>query len=263
VSGRGTSGASARRGGQGGTALLVLLVALALGSSALAVARVGSQAEATTSTPVVMPSEAARPVTSLWFGDSIVEGCCRSSDRIPTMAQVAARRLGWAPPQVAAAGGTGYITERNVNGVRSGSYVERIAAAVEGSYYDVVVVAGGNNDDTAAFDPNAFRRAVRTVLEQVRTSLPEAQLVVLGPYSPDSTGYRAQRAIEQEEAARVGAVFIDQVGQGWMRGRTELLDPDDFHPNDAGHAHLGAQVAAALREALPSELTSAPVGPST
>ena len=245
------------------TALLVLLAALALGTSAMAVGKAGSQSEALTSAPVVEPSEAASPVTSLWFGDSIVEGCCRSSSKVPTMAQVAARRLGWAPPQIAAAGGTGYVTQRNLNGVRSGSYVERIAAAVEGSYYDVVVVAGGNNDDTAGFDPSAFRTAVRTVLDQVRTSLPEAQLVVLGPYSPDSTGYGAQRLIQQEEAARVGAVFIDQVGLGWMRGRTGLLDPDGFHPNDAGHAHLGAQVAAALREALPPELTSTSMGPPT
>jgi lysophospholipase L1-like esterase len=261
VSRRSTSEAVSRRGGQGATALLVLLVALALGTSAMALAKAGSQAEATTSAPLVVPSEAPRPVTSLWFGDSIVEGCCRSSSKVPTMAQVAARRLGWAPPQIAAAGGTGYITQRNLNGVRSGSYVERIAAAVEGSYYDVVVVAGGNNDDTDAFDATAFRNAVRTVLDQVRTSLPKTRLVVLGPYSPDSTGYRAQRAILQEEAARAGAVFVDQVGQGWMRGRTGLLDPDGFHPNDAGHAHLGAQVAAALREALPPEMTSASVGP--
>ncbi len=234
--------------------VLVLLLALAVGASAVAFQKAESRAGATASAVTVKPSEPARPVTSLWVGDSIVEGCCRSSSDVPTMAAVAARRLGWAPPQIAAAGGTGYITQRVLDGVRSGTYVERIAPAVEGSYYDVVVVAGGNNDDTAAFDPAQFRAAVRKVLEQVRSSLPEAELVVLGPYSPDGTGYLAQRRIEQEEAARVGAVFVDQVAQGWMRGGSRLLNSDGFHPNDAGHAHLGGRAAAALRQALPAEL---------
>ena len=247
----------ARQQGRKADLVLVLLIALAVGASVAAITKAQSRDGLTASAVAVEPSEAARPVTSLWFGDSIVEGCCRSSSTVPTMAAVAARRLGWALPQIAAAGGTGYTTQRNLDGVVSGTYVERIAPAVEGSYYDVVVVAGGNNDDNAAFDPVAFRTAVRTVLEQVRTSLPEAQLVVMGPYSPDGTGYRAQRAIQQEEAARVGAAWVDPVGQGWMRGRTRLLDPDGFHPNDAGHAHLGARAAAALRAVLPAELTAA------
>lgn len=241
-------------------AVLVLLLVLAVGASVVAVTRAQSRDGLTTSAVAVQPSATASPVTSLWFGDSIVEGCCRSSSAVPAMAAVAARRLGWAPPQIAAAGGTGYTTQRNLAGVTSGTYVERIAAAVEGSYYDVVVVAGGNNDDTPAFDPEAFRTAVRTVLDQIKTSLPEAHLVVMGPYSPDGAGYRAQRAIQQEEAARVGAVWIDPVGQGWMRGQTGLLDPDGFHPNDAGHAHLGARAAEALRAALPPELTAQGVG---
>ena len=236
-------------------AVLVLLLAVAVGASVFAVDKAQSRAGLTASAVVVEPSKTARPVTSLWFGDSIVEGCCRSSSNVPTMAAVAARRLGWAPPQIAAAGGTGYTTQRVLDGVTSGTYVERIPAAVEGSYYDVVVIAGGNNDDTATFDPTQFRTAVRTVLGQVRTSLPEAHLVVLGPYSPDGTGYAEQRAIEQQEAARVGAVFVDQVAQGWMRAGEALLTGDGFHPNDAGHAHLGAQAAAALSRALPADLT--------
>ena len=231
-------------------AALVLLLVLAVGASVVAVQRAGSRVELTASAVAVEPTATARPVTSLWFGDSIVEGCCRSSDTVPAMAAVAARRLGWAPPQIAAAGGTGYTTQRVLDGVRSGTYVERIAAAVEGSYYDVVVVAGGNNDDTDAFDPARFRTAVRTVLQQVRTSLPDAELVVLGPYSPDGTGYAQQRAIEQQEAARLGAVFVDPVAEGWMRGGEALLTDDGFHPDDAGHAHLGARAADALRRAL-------------
>lgn len=173
------------------------------------------------------------------------------------MAEEAARRLGWAEPVVAGAGGTGYLTARTIDGVRSGPYPERIAAAVEGASYDVVVIAGGNNDATDAFDPVAFRASVRAVLAQVRKSLPEAVLVVLGPYSPDGTGYVDQRRIEQQEAERVGAGYIDQVASGWMRAGPDLLHSDGFHPNDRGQALLGAKAAAALREVLPARLTAA------
>ncbi len=228
--------------------LLVALLALALVASSYAGSKAGARASTPATTSVGQPSAAARPVTSLWFGDSIVEGCCRSTSSVRSMAQEAASQLGWAEPQIAAGGGTGYLTARTLGDVRSASYPERIEAAVQSAYYDVVIVAGGNNDATASFDPVRFRSAVREVLAQVRANLPEAQMVVLGPYSPDGTGYDMQRTIEREEAARVGAAFIDGVALGWMRGRLDLLDGDGFHPNDAGHAHLGARVADALGE---------------
>lgn len=233
---------------------LLLLALLAIGSSAYAL---NAPAPVLAGPAVVTPSPPSTPVTSLWFGDSIVEGCCRSTQALPSMAQVAAAELGWQQPEVVGAGGTGYVTARTMDGVRVGPYPERIEAAVSGAYYDVVVIAGGNNDATKDFDPEPFRMAVRAVLQQVRTSLPQAKLVVLGPYSPTGFGYTKQRRIQFEEASRSGAAFIDQVAQGWMRGREDLLDGDGFHPNDEGQAHLGLRAAAALRAVLAPEMTSA------
>lgn len=235
---------------------LALLAVLAVASCAYALYGVGGRAESNGREVVALPTESRQAVTSLWFGDSIIEGCCRTIRNSPSIAEVATSRLGWAEPQIVGAGGTGYTTGRTMNGVRVGPYTERIEDAVDGAYYDVVVVAGGNNDAGPAFDPVAFRTAVRNVLGQARRSLPEAHLVVLGPYSPDGTGFVAQRAIQSEEAARIGATFIDQVARGWMRDRPELLHSDGFHPNDAGQSALGVQAAAALRELLPPDPTA-------
>ena len=256
-----TAAGQPRRRGLSRELWLVVLVALAVTATAYAVSRPQAQLQATGTSSVAVPTEAPRPVTSLWFGDSIVEGCCRSAAASPRMAEVAARRLGWAQPVVVGAGGTGYLTSRTRDGVRVGPYPERIKAAVDGAYYDVVVVAGGNNDATRAFDPAKFQAAVRTVLQQVRSSLPEAHIVLLGPYSPNGQGYVEQRRIERAEAQRAGAAFVDQVAQGWMRARPNLLHTDEFHPNDAGQTHLGVQVAAALREVLPADV--APRSPAT
>lgn len=253
---------SARSGrSRTGSVLLAVLAVLAVAVTAYAVSTSSTSARAGQSA-VVVPTPDPEPVTSLWFGDSIVEGCCRSNAATLTMAQTAARRLGWAAPAVVGAGGTGYVTSRTRSGVRVGPYPERITEAVDGAYYDVVVVAGGNNDDSADFDPVAFRAAVRTVLGQVRTSLPDAQLVVLGPYSPDGTGYAVQRQIELEEAERLGAIWVDQVAEGWMRDRPTLLASDGFHPNDAGQVELGVRAAEALRRTLPATVLAASPAPT-
>lgn len=235
---------------------LLLLAALSVALAGYALSDTGRPSRAAADTVVVTPSPPGRAVTSLWFGDSIIEGCCRTKRSSPSLSEVAASQLGWAEPQIVGAGGTGYVTSRTRDGVRVGPYTERIEAAVEGAYYDVVVIAGGNNDASPVFDREEFRTAVRSVLAQVRVSLPDAHIVVLGAYSPDGKGYVAQRIVQSEESLRIGATFIDQVARGWMRDRPELLHTDSFHPNDAGQYELGVRAAEALRELLPPELTA-------
>lgn len=231
-----------------------LLAAAVAAASLYALSATRGTAGASDAVVVAAPSASPRPVTSLWFGDGVTAGCCRSDPASAGMAEVAARRLGWAVPQVVGEAGTGFLTAAEADGVRTGPFPERIQAAVEDSYYDVVVVAGGNEDAGDGFDAGAFRAAVRTVLAQVRTSLPDAELVVLSAYSPDGRGLDELRGIQREESERVGAVFVDQVASGWMRGRPDLLHTDRFHPDDAGQVLLGARAASALREALPPPL---------
>jgi lysophospholipase L1-like esterase len=187
-------------------------------------------------------------VTSLWFGDSIVQGCCRTAPSSLNMAQVASKSLGWQVPQVQGFPGTGYTTKATVKGVTRPAYADNIAQYVDDAHYRVVIVAGGNNDARKGFSPEDFRAAVRATLQHVRHALPDAKLVVVGPYSPDGTGYTDQRTIEREEAARAGALFIDGIAPGWFKGQSALLAKDGFSPNDAGQAYLGIRVAAELKK---------------
>lgn len=204
-----------------------------------------------------LPSPPAPPVTSLWLGDSIVEGCCRERGSDPSMAAVAAGRLGWTA-DVRGLGGTGYTTRAIVNGVTRPTYAERVQSLVRDAYYDYVVIVGGNNDITPAYDALRFRTAVRRTFAEVRDELPRAQLVVVGPYSPTGTGAVEQRRILREEATAAGAaLFVDPIAEEWMAGRSNLLHEDGFHPSSAGQRYLGERLAQALQAGLNGEQAAA------
>jgi lysophospholipase L1-like esterase len=198
--------------------------------------------------PSVNAAVKGDPVTSLWFGDSIVQGCCRTNPSSLNMAEMAAATLGWQKPQVQGFPGTGYVKTAKVKGVTLPAYDKNIGQYLAGSHYKVVIIAGGNNDAQGAFSPVAFRTAVRSTLQQVRTALPDARLVVVGPYSPNSTGFAPQRLIEREEAARAKATFIDGIAGGWFKGLSQVIAKDGYSPNDTGQAYLGIRMAMELKK---------------
>jgi lysophospholipase L1-like esterase len=204
-----------------------------------------TSANPTSANPTGTPSG---PMTSLWFGDSIVAGCCRTESSARNMAQVASAALGWPTPQVHGFPGTGYTTSAKAEGKTARAYEDNIGQYVDGARYRVVIIAGGNNDARKGFSPGAFRAAVRSTFDHVRRALPDAKLVVLGPYSPSGTGYTIQRTIEREEAARVKASFVDGIDAGWFKGQSGLISKDGFSPNDAGQAYLGIRMGAELKK---------------
>jgi hypothetical protein len=85
-------------------------------------------------------------------------------------------------------------------------------------------------------------------LQEVKRTLPDTELVVVGPYSPNGTGYAVQRTIEREEAARFKATFIDGIAQGWFVNQPQLIAKDGFSPNDDGQAYLGIRMAMELKK---------------
>lgn len=194
----------------------------------------------TTTTPAAPPPPPATAgVRNLAFGDSIVEGCC-AAPAGGTVAEVWAKALGWAPPIVSGSGGTGYLTGGPVAG--RVPYPQRIGGVLDAHPgLDVLVIEGGGNDPEN--DLAAFRRAVAQTFAIARAKQPTAKIYVLGPYSPNGYGYDGKRQVLREEAARSGFPYVDQVEQQWMRGRSDLLWTDGFHPNGAGHAYLARRFA--------------------
>ncbi len=202
----------------------------------------GPTTSPTPSAPVSTTPTSGGRIINLAFGDSIIEGCC-GAEAGRTISEVWAAALGWSPPIRSAQGGTGYLTAGTQTG--KASYADRIGGVLE-AYpgLDVLVIEGGGNDPST--DLPAFRAAVASTFATARAKQPTARIYVLGPYSPNGSGYADKRAVLVEEAARAGYPFIDQIEQQWMKGRADLLTADNFHPNTAGHAMLGRRTAGEL-----------------
>jgi lysophospholipase L1-like esterase len=201
----------------------------------------------TVPTLTVTSGNPAAPTVGV-IGDSIAQGCCSSSSTTSTPVarpfwRVTAETLGWAEPAVDAQGGTGYLTAGAMTGHQP--YSARIGPFLDAHPgLQALVIEGGGNDP--ASDQIALTNAVTATFDTIKTKAPTAHVYVLGPYSPNGSGYAVQRSIISQSASAHGFVFVDQVAEGWMIGRSDLLWSGNFHPNEAGHDLLGRRLAGDL-----------------
>jgi lysophospholipase L1-like esterase len=122
---------------------------------------------------------------------------------------------------------------------------------------DVVVIAGGLNDSELVADgtvtPSQYRAEYDALIEAIRTNLPTARIVVLGPFCPGSpTSYRGVteiRDLNQAAARAAGVPFID-VFYFTDANRSGYVSRDNFHLNAAGHEYLGKKLGADLIQVL-------------
>lgn len=113
----------------------------------------------------------------------------------------------------------------------------------------IVVLAGGHNDER--YGPDRVADAADAVLDRLRTGLPNAVLVVIGPIWPDADPVDAMLALRDHlrlKARGVEAVFIDPIADGWFTGPNHgFIGADRIHPTAAGYRQIAALVLAALR----------------
>lgn len=113
----------------------------------------------------------------------------------------------------------------------------------------VVVIAGGHND--RRYGAPAADAAADALISRLRTALPHATLVIVGPIWQDGSPAASVVAIRDHlraEARAVGALFIDPIAGRWFAGTNHrFIGPDGTHPTNAGHRHIAALVLAALR----------------
>ena len=186
---------------------------------------------------------AADPLTAVFLGDSYTVG---AGDPAPDGGYVAtvARRLRWTA-RPAAQSGTGYVSDGRQPG-RSpyAGRLDEVAAAEP----DIVVVQGSTND--VGQPPDAVGRAAGELYEALRSRLPGARVVVLGPLSPpgvDPVGVRTVRDELAQAADAAELPFIDPIAEGWLSPPDGLF-ADPVHPNRAGYRQLAVDLSAALRE---------------
>lgn len=126
---------------------------------------------------------------------------------------------------------------------------------------DVVAVVIGSNDATHRTPPWAYRSDLRATLEGIRQAAPGARIVLAGiprfrgalraiePLIFLTDQYaRLLRPISRDEAQRVGAAYADLAGEvpGRIRGRTDVLSSDRFHPSVVGYEAWAEVIADAL-----------------
>ena len=129
---------------------------------------------------------------------------------------------------------------------------------------DVILVVIGSNDATHRTPPSRFRVDLRTTLERIRHAAPTARVALAGipafrgalrgvePLIFLADQYaRPLRAIARAEAARAGVAYADlarHVGP-LIRGRTDVLSSDEFHPSVVGYSAWADVIHEALAAA--------------
>lgn len=162
--------------------------------------------------------------------------------------------------------GTGLTVDAGGSASKKDVYLARLVADTAlVPAPDLVVVQGSTNDATAT--SGAIQTALAAVLAQVRTSWPQAFLVVTGVLQP--TGSLSAGNVTNNTALRTVAtgaggadLFIDAVADGWYSGTGNAGAPagtgnadvflmsDTVHPSQAAADFIGEMLAGYIGAAL-------------
>ena len=212
---------------------------------------------ATLSDPDVTPTTppaADDSVRASFLGGSLVGGL-GASDPERSFPVQTAKLMGWRA-DVEGQVETGYVSDgQGFPGAQplAQPFWQRVDEVVAADP-DVVVVQGGRAD-VEQHSLRDSKKGVRRTLTELRTELPDAELVVVGPFMPDGSTSQELEALRdaiRAEATRIGAAFVDPLGEGWITpdNADRFYDATGRTLNDEGHRYLAERLAdelAALR----------------
>jgi len=192
------------------------------------------------STPTSMapPPKIMTPKIMTVIGDSDTTGT--GGNTWPSLMSVRLRQDGIVTgAKVAAEGGAGYITPSS----RGLMFGELAARSVQ-PYDDLVIYFGSTNDGFPdGLNVQAATAAVNDTFAKTRATAPTAKLLVIGPAKPDPAPFTVElNDILRDQAARVGATFVDALGEKWLQDDPALVGPDRVHPSDAGQRYLADKI---------------------
>jgi lysophospholipase L1-like esterase len=224
--------------------LAAVVLSLALAATGCSV---GGPAPAADRGPHVTSAASMAPATqatAVFLGDSYTVGMGASATEAGYAERTAAL-MGWRAV-VLGQGGTGYVnpsasSDQSVYSGRLG----QVAAAEP----DVVVVQGSTNDAGRPWEE--IEAAATELYAGLRTVVPSARIVVLGPLSPpglDPGAVNDVRNALARAAFATGVPFIDPIAAGWLLPADGLY-ADPVHPDDDGYRELAEDLARALRTA--------------
>jgi lysophospholipase L1-like esterase len=223
-------------------------------SAGLSTAPAGCEAVAPTASPAApahpgadvsfAPMAAPHPRSSAVFlGDSYTSGYEGVGEGATGWPAIVSAAFGWRFSNLAVPG-TGFV-----NPGWTAEPMRTQLAEVIRLKPGVVVIAGGHND--RRYGADRASDAADDVIDRLRTALPNAILVVVGPIWQDGSPAPAIVGLRnhlRSKAAAVGALFIDPLAGRWFAGSNHaFIGADGIHPTSAGHRHIAALVLAALR----------------
>jgi lysophospholipase L1-like esterase len=208
----------------------------------------GKSEETSASVPAPLtPTSTAVPAPKIItvIGDSYTAGTDEGGlgrNGWPSLMSVRLRQTGMdTAAKVAAEGGAGYVTP----GYQGHTFGQLAARTVQ-PHDDLVIYFGSLNDGfDSGLDVRAATATVNDTLTKTRATARTAKLLVIGPASPFDTppSYAvALNDILRDQAALVGATFVDALGENWLQDDPALVGPDDIHPSDAGHRYLADKI---------------------
>lgn len=221
---------------------LLALTALVMTLTALAV-QPPNDTSADASWPTLAPHP--DPPVAVFIGDSYSSGVGASEMSKRWTTRLSATE-GWREVNVAHPG-TGYLTTAGLQVCGREfcpNYQGAVAEAIKNKA-QIVVVAGGQNDQLQ--DPSAEQAAIAKVYRDLRAGLPDAQIIAVGPSTPDAEPGKnllgidaaVQTAAAQNEAVYVSLLAPPAIGPG-------MVLADSAAAGDAVHAAIEQRVAAAV-----------------
>ena len=211
------------------------------------------------------PVAAAHALRMVVLGDSTTAGVGveRAEDSLPYLI---ARRVAEAEGRSVHVVSYGWAGARAADLVRQQlpRAIEPLRATETESFLagaDIVAVVIGSNDATHNTPPGRFRSSLRTVFDGIRATAPSARIVLAGipafrgalravePLIFLADQYaRLLRPISRDEAGRAGAAYADLARDvpPRIRGRTDVLSQDQFHPSVVGYTAWADVIAEAL-----------------
>lgn len=153
--------------------------------------------------------------------------------------------------QVSAEENAGYIKPGG-----SGRTMINLVQGAEAAFSpaNVIVLAGGYNDNLGAPPSSVgFRAAVQATFTAAREWSPDADIIVLGPWTPTGVPTTNQSIVNdvlREESQSSGFMFVDTIRPPMVT--SEMIGSDGFHPTPEGHQQLADKVVAALRDRIPA-----------
>lgn len=146
---------------------------------------------------------------------------------------------------------TGYVSDADGD---AEPFADRVDDVVDLSA-DVIIVAGGV-DDLGAHPMQRITDAAEAVVTQLVEQAPDAQLVLVSPFSYGGPGPLTEEFTGnlREIADNRGIPYVDATR--WLMPSDDYFSGDRYHPADAGQREIATRMEQALAEAGIAEATS-------